>query len=145
MVVTQPAFIYFSGERYLADVDTQKQPWLYRIGAWHRNEIPVAAGSDAPVIAPDPLYGIYAAVTRYAENGAVLSPKEAVTPEQALWMYTMGGAYALFQDDIKGSITQGKLADMVLLSDDPISVLPEEIKNITVEKTVIDGEVVWEK
>ncbi len=145
MVITQPAFLYHNGERYLADVAPEKLPWLYRMGAWYRNEILSAASSDAPVIPLNPLTGIYAAVTRKAQSGDVLSPEETIIPAQALWMYTMGGAYASFQDDIKGSVTKGKLADLAMLSADPTTVPYEEIKNITVEKTIIGGEVVWEK
>ncbi len=59
-------------------------------------------------------------------------------------MYTLNAAYASFEEDIKGSITQGKLADLVLLSDDPTRVPPEQIKDIKVEMTIIAGEVVWE-
>jgi predicted amidohydrolase YtcJ len=142
MVVTQPAFIYFNGERYLSEVDSHKLPWLYRTGALLRNEIKVAASSDAPVISLNPMFGIYAAATRRAENGDILSPEEAITPEDALWMYTMGGAYASFEDDLKGSIAIGKLADLVVLSKDPIQVPHEQIKDIKVEKTIIGGNVV---
>lgn len=144
MVVTQPAFIYYNGERYVSEVDSHKLPWLYRTGALCRNGIKVAASSDAPVIPVNPLAGIYAAVTRKTKSGHVLSPEEALTPEDALWMYTMGGAYASFEDDVKGSIAVGKLADLVVLSDDPTRVPSEEIKDITVEKTIIGGQVVWE-
>jgi predicted amidohydrolase YtcJ len=59
-------------------------------------------------------------------------------------MYTINAASASFEDGIKGSITQDKLADMVLLSDDPTQVAPEEIRNIRVEMTIIGGEAVWE-
>ncbi|MFO8101925.1 MAG: amidohydrolase [Dehalococcoidia bacterium] len=145
MVVTQPAFLYYNGEKYFAEVEEAKLPWLYRMGSWWRNGIPVAAGSDAPVNDLNPLIGIYAAVTRRSPNGSIISPEETIDPEQALWMYTMGGAYAAFQDDVKGSITAGKLADLAVLSADPTSVADEEINDITVEKTVIGGEVVWEK
>ncbi len=145
MVVTQPAFIYYNGERYVSEVDPEKLPWLYRTGTFHRSGIRVAASSDAPVIPFDPLFAIYAAVTRRAESGHVLSLEEAIIPENALWMYTMGGAYASFEDDIKGSIAIGKLADLVVLSADPTQVPSEEIKDITVEKTIIGGKVVWER
>jgi len=145
MVVTQPAFIYYNGERYVSEVDPEKLPWLYRTGTFHRSGIRVAASSDAPVIPFDPLFAIYAAVTRRAESGHVLSLEEAITLENALWMYTMGGAYASFEDDIKGSIAIGKLADIVVLSADPTQVPSEEIKDITVEKTIIGGKVVWER
>lgn len=145
MVVTQPAFIYYNGERYVSEVDPGKLSWLYRTGAFCNNGIRVAASSDAPVIPLNPLFGIYAAVTRTAESGHVLSPEETITPEDALWMYTMGGAYASFEDDIKGSIAVRKLADLVVLSADPTGVPAEEIKDIAVEKTIIGGKVVWEK
>ena len=59
-------------------------------------------------------------------------------------MYTTGAAYTSFEEDIKGSITQGKLADIVVLSSDPTKSDPEEIKDIKVEMTIIDGKVVWE-
>jgi predicted amidohydrolase YtcJ len=59
-------------------------------------------------------------------------------------MYTISAAYASFEEDIKGSMTPGKLADLVLLSDDPTRVPPEQIKDIRVEMTIIDGQVVWE-
>jgi predicted amidohydrolase YtcJ len=59
-------------------------------------------------------------------------------------MYTVGAAYASFEEDTKGSITQGKLADMVILSSDPIKSPPKRIKDIRVEMTIIGGKVVWE-
>lgn len=143
VVVTQPAFIYYNGERYLSEVDPDKLPWLYRTGAFCSNGIKVGASSDAPVIGFNPLIGVYAAVTRKAQSEQILSNEEAITPGQALRMYTMGSAYASFQVDLKGSISLGKLADLVVLSDDPTRVPSEEIKDITVEKTIIGGEVVW--
>ncbi len=60
-------------------------------------------------------------------------------------MYTINAAYASFEEDQKGSITEGKLADLVLLSDDPTGVPPGEIKDIKVEMAIIGGEVVWER
>jgi len=96
------------------------------------------------VVPNNPLVGIYAAVTRLAESGQQLLPQECISAKQALAMYTTNAAYASFEEDIKGSITQGKLADMVVLSNDPIKSPPEQIKDITVEMTIIGGEVVWE-
>ncbi len=104
-----------------------------------------AASSDCPVVPCNPLVGVYAAVTRKAESGQVLSPEQAISPEKALRMYTLAGAYASFEEQLKGSIAVGKLADMVLLSADPTGVAPEQIKDIQVEKTIVGGEVVWER
>jgi len=144
VIVTHPSTIYYNGERYLATVDPKQLPWLYRVKSPLESGVVVAAASDAPVVPVNPLAGIYGAVTRKAESGQVLLPEEAVSPGQALAMYTVNAAYASFEEDIKGSITPGKLADMVVLSGDPTRVPPERIMDIKVEMTIIGGRVVWE-
>ncbi len=125
-------------------VPASQLPWLYRFGSFLNAGLTVAASSDSPVVPNNPLVGIYAAVTRQAESGQKLLPAEGVSAAQALAMYTVSGAYASFEDSIKGSITPGKLADLVVLSDDPTQVPPEKIKEIKVEMTIIGGKVVWE-
>jgi predicted amidohydrolase YtcJ len=144
VVVTQPPFIYASGERYLATVPESQLPWLYRIRSLLESGIIVAGSSDAPVAPEDPLLGVYTAVTRHAASGQELLPEEKITIAQALGLYTTNAAYASFEENIKGSITPGKLADLVVLSDDPGRVAPEQIKDIKVVMTIIGGEVVWE-
>ncbi len=144
VIVTQPAFIYYSGERYLATVAPSQLPWLYRIKAPLDKGIVVAGSSDAPVVPANPLVGIYAAVTRQAESGQTLQPEERITTEQALSLYTINAAYSSFEEKTKGSIAPGKLADIVILSGDPTRIPPEKIKDIKVEMTMIGGEVVWE-
>ena len=144
MVVTQPPFIYYSGERYLATLSASQLRWLYRIKSFLGGGLIVAASSDSPVVPDNPLVGIYAAVTRRTESGQELLPEECVSAEEALAMYTINAAYASFEEGIKGSIAQGKLADMVVLSADPIKSPPERIKDIQVEMTIIDGKVAWE-
>jgi len=143
-VVTQPPFLYYSGERYLATVTASQIPWLYRIGSFLNSGLPVAGSSDSPVVPNNPLVGIYAAVTRKAESGQELLPEERISVGQAMALYTVNAACASFEEDIKGTIALGKLADIVVLSDDPTRVPPEQIKDIKVEMTIIGGEVVWE-
>jgi predicted amidohydrolase YtcJ len=144
VIVTQPPFIYSSGERYLATVPEKQLPWLYRIKTPLENGITVAGSSDAPVAPENPLTGLYAAVTRRAASGQVLLPEERITVDRALALYTVNAAYTSFEEDIKGSLAPGKLADMVVLNDDPSRVDPEMIKDIKVEMTIIGGKVVWE-
>jgi predicted amidohydrolase YtcJ len=144
VIVTQPPFIYYSGERYLATVSESQLPWLYRIKSPLARGVVVAGSSDAPVVPLNPLVGIYAAVTRQAASGQVLLPEERITVNQALALYTANAAYASFEENIKGSISPGRLADIVVLSDDPTKVPPEQIKDIKVEMTIIGGEVVGE-
>ena len=145
VVVTQPAFIYYSGDRYLSAVPKEQLRWLYRTRSFLRNGLKPAASSDCPVAPCNPLVGIYAAVTRKTEGGQLLLPKQAVSVEEALRLHTLAGAYASFEERLKGSIEVGKLADLVVLSADPTRVAPEEIKEIRVEKTIVGGKVVWER
>ena len=144
MVVTQPPFLYYSGERYLARVPADRQPWLYRFKSFLDSSLMVAASSDSPLVPDNPLVGIYAAITRQTASGQYVRPEEAISAGQALAMYTLNAAHASFEESIKGSITGGKLADMVILSDDPTRTPPEQIKDIKVEMTIIGGKVVWE-
>jgi predicted amidohydrolase YtcJ len=144
VIVTQPPFIYYSGERYLATVPESQLPWLYRVKSPLESGIVVAGSSDTPVVPHNPMMGIYAAITRRTESGQTLLLEEAISPGQALALYTANAAYASFEENIKGSLSPGKLADIVILSDDPTRVPPKKIKDIKVEMTIIGGEVVWE-
>ena len=145
VITTHPGNLYYSGERYLATVAKSQLPWLYRIKSPLAAGIKMTAASDAPVIPVNPMMGIYGAVTRQAESGQVLQPEECISVYQALDLYTVNAAYATFEENIKGSLVPGKLADMIVLSGDPLSTPPENLKNIKVEKTIIGGEVVWER
>ncbi len=144
VVVTQPPFLYYSGERYLAEMSASQLRGLYRIKSLFDSGLVAAGSSDCPVVPDNPLIGIYAAVTRQAESGQRILPQECISVGQALAMYTINAAYASLEEGIKGSITQGKLADLVVLSDDPIKSPPERMQDIKVEMTIIGGKVVWE-
>ena len=143
MVVTQPAFIYFNGERYLKTVPKRQLQHLYPVATLLKTGIKVAAGSDCPVVPPDPLIGIYAAVSRRAETGEVVLAQERISHLEAIRMYTDHAAYASFEEAIKGSIAQGKLADLIVVSDDPTRLPVEEIKNLKVEVTIIGGDIMY--
>jgi hypothetical protein len=143
-VVSQPAFIYYHGDRYLKSVPGEQLPYLYPIRTLMRNGIPVAGSSDSPVIPANPMMGIYSAVRRASEAGQLLSEEETVSPLEAVRMFTEYGAMAGFEEAEKGTITPGKLADLVVLSGDPTALPADEIKKITVDMTILDGKVVWE-
>ncbi len=144
-VVTQPSFVVEHGDRYRAQIEPERHEWLYRCGSLRRAGVPVAFGSDAPVTPPDPWTGIAGAVTRRSRSGAPLSLDEAVSIGEALESYTLGGAFAAFQESAVGRIAPGYAADLVLLSDDPLGVEAAALADIRVEKTVIGREIVWER
>jgi predicted amidohydrolase YtcJ len=149
-VVTQPGFIYWNGDSYRERVEPGLLPHLYAIGTLTSAGIPVGFGSDTPVIDPNPWPAIYAAATRRTRNGSYLSEGEEdhlgqqVSVIDALRMYTTGGAWAEGTQTRKGSISAGKLADMVLVDADPTRVVPSELKIIKAILTIIGGKVVWD-
>ncbi len=145
MVVTQPSFIYYSGDRYLRTVPAEELKHLYPIGTLLKSGVKVAASSDCPIAPANPMTGIYAASSRMTETGEPVLPEERIAPEEALRMYGENAARATFDEGIKGSISPGKLADLVVLNGDPTKVPIGEIKDIKVEMTILDGEIVWEK
>jgi len=108
----------------------------------------VAFGTDWPVAPLNPLLGIYAAVTRRTVDGQNPNgwiPEEKISIEYAIKCYTLNAAYASFEEKIKGSIEVGKVADLVVLSDDILSIDPLMIKDVKVELTVFDGDVVYQR
>jgi predicted amidohydrolase YtcJ len=145
MVITQPPFIYYNGDRYLETVPKSQLKSLYPLATLLNNGVPLAGSSDCPIVPPNPLIGIYSAVSRRSETGKPVLAQEGITPLDALHMYTDYATRATFEENIKGSITPGKFADLVVLSNDPTKCPTEEIKNIQVEMTVLNGKVVWDK
>jgi predicted amidohydrolase YtcJ len=144
VVVTQPAFLYYNGERYLATIPPDSLRWLYRIRSLRESGLVVAGGSDTPVAPDNPLVGVYAAVTRRTDSGQVLRPDESIGVEEALALYTAAAAYAERTDGNKGRISPGMLADMVVLSEDPLKAAVELLGGIRVLMTIIDGRLEWE-
>ncbi|PKB71982.1 MAG: hypothetical protein BZY87_02655 [SAR202 cluster bacterium Io17-Chloro-G6] len=146
-VVTQPGLIHWNGPSYRKNVDRSLQPHLYPIGAIEAAGVNIAFGSDAPVINPDPWPAIYSAVTRKdheAQPFPEISGSGRVSIESALRMYTLSGAESEGTQDDKGSITPGKLADLVLVDGDPLKADPEDLKDIKAKLTIVGGRVVWE-
>jgi predicted amidohydrolase YtcJ len=105
--------------------------------------IPVAGHSDSPISAADPLLRIQDMVTRKDQLGDVVGGSQKVSVDEAIKVWTLDGAYATFEENLKGSITPGKLADFVILGKDPRHVPPETIKTIPVEATYMGGQKVY--
>jgi len=102
-----------------------------------------AAHSDSPVSTSDPLMHIQALVTRTSAQGKTYGLGQRITPEQAITVWTLGGAFACFSETQTGSITAGKLADFVILDGDPTTVVPDQIRKIAVEATFVGGREVF--
>ena len=105
----------------------------------------IATGAtDYPPGPFEPLLGIQSCVTRMDSSGKVWGANQRISVEEALRIYTLHGAYASFEENIKGSIEAGKLADLVVLGSDPTAIDPHGIKDIPIVRTVIGGRTVFE-
>jgi len=135
LVCVQPHFLvtdFWIGSR----LGPQRARWTYAFRSLFRSGMLVAASSDAPVEPLSPLLGIWAAVARQS------FPEERLTVDEALRAYTLNSAYLSFEEKVKGSVEVGKFADFTVLSQNPLKVRLEKIKDIKVVMTIVDGKIV---
>ena len=104
----------------------------------------VQNGTDPPVEEIDPIASFDCSVTRRLPDGSIFNADEAMTREQALRAYTINNAFAAFEEDVKGSLTPGKYADITVLSKDLMTIPDDEIRTTEVVYTIIGGEVKYE-
>jgi predicted amidohydrolase YtcJ len=144
-VIPTPFWTYahFHGEKW-GEYGQDRMEWMFAHRSFLDHGIPVAGASDYPPGAFEPLLAIQSMVTRKDPNGNVWGPRQRITVEEALRVGTIHGAHASFEEDLKGSITSGKLADFVVLADDPHAVHPDAVKDIAVVRTVVGGRTVHE-
>jgi len=141
IVSVQPLVISseFSVWHALEHLGTIRARWLFPLQTFIENGVRLIGGSDCPMEPLNPLLGIQAALVRSH------FPEEQVKIEEALRMYTIDAAYSSGEEGFKGSIEEGKLADLVVLSKDPLLTSPDALNRIDVELTVVDGRIVNSK
>jgi hypothetical protein len=145
IAVPQTIFIYTLGRNFREYVPPNLLPGCYPVREMLAAGLTVALSSDAPVVKEDnPLRGMQAAITRRDSEGELVAPGQAITAEQALYAYTMGGAIASGDEANRGSLTPGKWADLAVLSGNPLRTPPEALMEIKVEQTYLAGQVVYE-
>ena len=141
--VANPGFIERNGKDYNRFYGDRVN-YMFPLRSFRDEDIVTAVGSDAPVVPENPMNGIYGAIARKdGFTGEPVGEGQRVSLLEAVKMYTYNGAYACFEENIKGSIEEGKRADMIVLSDDILKVPEEEIRNVTVDLTMVDGEIVY--
>ncbi|HEY2578238.1 MAG TPA: amidohydrolase [Streptosporangiaceae bacterium] len=143
VAVPQGRFATEFGDGILAAMGPGRGSWIYRQRSLLEAGMVLPGSSDRPVALGAPLLAIHDMVNRRTSSGAAYNAEEAITASEALRAYTYGSAYASHQEHIKGSITPGKLADLVVLSEDPAAVSPERIADVKVLATFVDGECVF--
>lgn len=147
-VIAVPQTIFLPGlgaafRHYLPDALLQR---VYPVRAMLDAGLTVALSSDAPVVADDnPLMGVKAAFDRLDHAGAPIAPDQAISIQEALYAYTIGGAVASGDEDNRGTLTAGKWADMIVLNGDPFTTPPEQLGEIQVDQTYVGGQLVYER
>nr|WP_263326661.1 amidohydrolase [Neobacillus sp. Marseille-Q6967] len=143
VIIPNPVFMYVNGDKYLEYYGDRVEV-MYPACDYIDLGILAAFGSDAPVTFVNPLLGIHAAVNRETMTGRAVGKKQCIGILDAIRAYTWNGAYSSFEENIKGSIEVGKLADLVVLDDGILHVGPQKIKEINVELTMVNGEVLFD-
>jgi len=137
-VVTQPVGIWQFGDR--AVYQSRPPQFLsWPVAQLRATGVPVGGSSDAPCFALPPIWAVGAMVERRTIEGRMLASEQAVDVIDALSVYTLGAAWAGGSDDVEGSITPGKLANLVVLAQDPRAVATAHIRDIRVDETWLDG------
>jgi predicted amidohydrolase YtcJ len=136
-------YAHYHGNKWL-DYGPEKMQWMFAHKSFLDYDIPVAPASDYTPGPFEPLMAIQSMVTRKDFKGRVWGPDQRITVSQALKICTVNGAYASMEENIKGSLKPGKLADLVMLGADPHDTIADQIKDIPVIRTIVGGKVVYE-
>lgn len=138
-------FIYSIGDSYAANLGHERVNRVFPQASFKANGIPAPGNSDLPVCNGNPFYGIYSSVVRKTMNGKKFGTEESISIEDALKNYTIDAAYSGFDERILGSLEKDKYADMVILDKNPFQIEEEELKDIKVNKTIVEGEIVYQR
>ena len=143
--VPNPGFFNENAEIYIKYYGDRVN-YMFPLKSYIDNDIIAALGSDSPVINANPMIGIYGAMTRADKcSGMIAGAGQCIGIMDAIRMYTYNGAYASLEENIKGSLEPGKLADMVVLSENILETSTENIKSIKTDMTILDGKIVYER
>jgi predicted amidohydrolase YtcJ len=138
-------FIGEGGDMYKDYFGEERTQWIFILRSYIDNDVISPSGSDWPVMHCNPFLQVHSAVTRKTPTGKVVGSGQRISAEEAVRMMTINGAYAVFEEDSRGSIEPGKLADLVVLSEDPLTVPDDQLKNIEVLMTIVGGKKVHSK
>ena len=145
----QPSFFtnhaYFWGDVHVENLGKARADFLSPMVSAERLGLKPTNHSDATVTPIDPIFTIWTAVNRVSRSGAVIGEKERAKPYLALKAITINAAYEFFEEDSKGTLSEGKLADFVILDQNPLRVRPMDIKNIQVMETIKEGRTIYKK
>ncbi len=143
VVSTQPAFLRVSGDVWRSILGEERMDRILMVREWMDAGVAVALSSDAPTIPwYSPQVSMAAALDRKTYSGNIIGDDQALTIHEALRAYTLGGAFACHQEDSRGTLVAGKLADFIVWTADPYHMTPEELQWARVDYTFVGGRIV---
>jgi predicted amidohydrolase YtcJ len=142
-VVSNP-FLWSLGESYLTSIGPERAARMMPMRTYLNRGVPLAGSSDSPVATHNPWIGMASAITRTTVQGTELGPDERLAPEEALRMYTAGGAFVLHRETTLGTLEPGKLADLIVLDQDPRDLKSDELMSVETRATMVGGQWVYD-
>jgi predicted amidohydrolase YtcJ len=148
----QPAWLFKDGASLKQTLGERRMEWFMPLRTWFKNGLVVGGGSDHMVQTDsiestnpwNPWLGMWTALTRQTERDGVLNPRQALTREQAIRFYTINNCYLNFEEDRKGSLEAGKLADLIMIDRDILKCPVDEVRSTKVLLTLVGGKAVWQ-
>ena len=137
------SFLYAFQNAYVQNLGMERIRYAYGMNTFYEHGIVAAASTDAPVVNTSALIGLQTMMTRRSEEGTEIWAEERISLDEAVRAYTYNGAYASFEEDIKGRLAPGLLGDVVVLDTDLTSIDPTTVSGVQVDLTVADGRVVY--
>ena len=142
-IASQANFFSLLGDGFIESYGPARSQELYPFKTLVERGIRLALSSDCPVADPNPLIGVRDAICRRTAKGQEIGPSECITAEQALSLYTREAAYFSFDETERGTLKEGKAADLVVLDKDPTTLPPEEIPNCQVRMTLVGDQIAY--
>jgi predicted amidohydrolase YtcJ len=139
------SFLHAFQKAYVSNLGMDRIRYAYAMREFLNRGIVAAASTDAPVVSTSAMIGLQTMMNRLSEEGEELYAEEKITLEEAIHAYTWAGAYASFEENIKGTLEPGKVGDVVVLETDLRGVKPEEMGTVKVDYTVMNGDVVYQR
>ena len=141
--VVQPAFLYYLGDSFVKNLGPERIGNIIPIRDMLEMGLPVCGSSDRPVTEGNPWTGIWSTVVRTTKEGKSITPEQCVNIKHALKMWTINGARANYTEEITGTITPGKLADLIWIDRNPLDCEMDQLRSITISKTFVGGKQVY--
>jgi predicted amidohydrolase YtcJ len=145
IVLSAQNHLYLAAPSLKAYWGEKRTAWMTPLRAYIDAGIPIASGTDSAVVPYPPLWTLYHFVTRDTISGGVVGPDQRITRVEALRAATLGNAYLTLEENTKGSIETGKLADFVVLPQDILTCPPKDIESMEVQMTVVGGKIVFDR